>query len=265
MTKAGQTNNIASALIDSADYGKVVSAVDELIAKFGDEADTPAAVYEIANRLEAMGQFAIARQVYGQIVWRYPKDSFADMSRIGVERTKVLAFEEIGDETSADSTFNNILNDFKDNSYLPSHVMWTAEGYYKMACKAREKGDVTLTKKLFDKTTTTLNVVLTQFSGSTEVPNALYLSAECHYQLNDYQVAADLFQKVADGYPKFQMAGNALYMVAQSNQNLKESGVISQSQSDTATKIAYEQLLQNYPNCNDAKLAENWLDQHNTK
>jgi TolA-binding protein len=99
ISKTGQVANILSQQIDSGDYGKVNSAVGELIATFGDEEDTPAAVYEIANRLEGAGQFALARQAYEQIVWRYPKEAWADMSRMGVQRTKVLAFDEIGDET----------------------------------------------------------------------------------------------------------------------------------------------------------------------
>ena len=102
ISKTGQITNIVSKYIEAGDYGRVNSAVEELIAKFGDEADTPAAVYEIANRLESAGQFALARQVYEQIIWRYPKEAWADMSRMGVQRTKILAFDEIGDEASAE-------------------------------------------------------------------------------------------------------------------------------------------------------------------
>ena len=177
--------------------------------------------------MESAGQFALARHAYEQIIWRYPKDGFADMSRMGVQRTKVLALDESGDEAGAKAAFDGVFNDFNGHSYLPAHVMWTAEGYYRMACKAEQQGDNARSKKLFNKSLQTLDVVNTKFPTSEEVPNALYLSAECHYQLNDYQAALNLFQNVTDGYPKSQMAGNALYMVAQSNQMLKESGAIS--------------------------------------
>jgi TolA-binding protein len=269
ISKTGQITDIISKYIESGDYGKAGKAVDELIAKFGDEADTPAAIYEIANRLEATGQFVLARQVYEQIIWRYPKEAWADMSRMGVQRTKALAFDEIGDEASAKSTFDGVLSDFKGNSYLPSHVMWTAEGYYRKACKAREKGDTALAKKLFNKTLQTLDVVNTKFPASDEVPNALYLAGECYYQLEDYQKSADTFQKVADSYPKFQMAGNALFMVAESQQMLKKSGVVSgsqsESQADSKTRTAYEQLLQKYPGSPLAAAAQRWLDKNSSK
>ncbi|MGA2679385.1 MAG: tetratricopeptide repeat protein [Sedimentisphaerales bacterium] len=265
ISKTGQITNIVSSLIESGDYGKVGKAVEELIAKFGDEADTPATIFDIAGKLETAGKFDLARQVYGQIIWRYPKDKFADMSQIAVQRTKVFSFDESGDETSAQSTFDDVLNDFKGNPYLPAHVIWTAEGYYRRACKAKENGDSALAKKLFDKTMVTLDVVLTQFPASTEVPNALYLEAECHYQLNDYQPAADLFQKVADGYPNFQMASNALYMVAETYQVLKKAGAVSESQADSKTQSAYEKLLQKYPGSPLIAAAQRWLDKNSSK
>ena len=163
------------------------------------------------------------------------------------------------------STFDSVLNDFKGNSYLPSHIMWTAEGYYRRACKAKEKGDNVLAKKLFDKTMATLDVVNTKFATSDEVPNALYLAAECRYQLNDYQTAADTFQRVADGYPKFQMASNALFMAAESHQSLKKSGAVSESQADSKTRSAYETLLQKYPGSPLTVAAQRWLDKNGSK
>jgi TolA-binding protein len=143
--------------------------------------------------------------------------------------------------------------------------MWTAEGYYRKACKAKEKGDSALAKKLFDKTMATLNVVNTKFSASDEVPNALYLAAECHYQLGDYQKSADTFQKVADGYPKFQMASNALSMAAESHQVIKKSGAVSESQADAKTWSAYETLLQKYPDSPFSATAQRWLDKNGSK
>lgn len=265
ISKTGQITNIVSKLIESGDYGKVSKAVEELIAKFGDETDTPSTIYDIAGKVESAGQFALAGQVYGQIIWRYPKNDFADMSRMGVQRTKVLALDESGDEAGAKATFDGVFKDFKGHSYLPSNVMWTAEGYYRRACKAKETGDTILAKKLFDKTMQTVDVVLTQFPASEEVPNALYLSAECHYQLNDYQKSAEIFQKVADGYPNFQMASNALFMVAESHQVLKKSGAVSESQADAKTRSAYEKLLQKYPGSPSAVVAQRWLDKTGSK
>jgi TolA-binding protein len=265
ISKTGQIKNIVSQLINSGNYDKVGKAVEELIAKFGDEADTPSTIYDIAYRLESAGQFALARQIYEQVIQQYIDSEQADMARMAVQRTKVLVLDESSDETSAKSIFDSTLNDFKGHSYLPTNVMRTAEGYYRMACKARENGDSSLAKKLFDKTMATTDVVRTKFPASTEVPNALYLAAECHYQLNDYQTAADLFQKVADDYPNSQMASEALYMVAETYQDLKKTGAVSESQAKAKTQSVYERLLQKYPNYHSAAIAQRWLDKNSAK
>ena len=93
----------------------------------------------------------------------------------------------------------------------------------------------------------------------------MYLSAESYYQLNDYQQAADLFQRVADGYPKFHMAGEALYMVAESYQVLKQSGAVSVTQADSKIRLAYEMLINKYPGCRAATVAKSWLDKNGAK
>ena len=151
ISKTGKVTNVASALIESGSYDQVGKAVDELITKFGDEPDTPATLYHIAGRLEELGQFAPARYVYEQIVWRYPKEEFAAMSRMGVQRTKILAFEEMNDVAGEKAAFDKMLSDFNGHSYLPSSVVWTAEGYYRKALKFDNGGDNAGARKYFEE------------------------------------------------------------------------------------------------------------------
>ena len=265
ISKTGQITDIVSKSIESGDYSKAGKAVDELIAKFGDEADTPATIYDIAGRLESAGQFALARHAYEQIIWRYPKDGFADMSRMGVQRTKVLALDESGDLTSAQSTFNGILNDFNGHPYLPAHVMWTAEDYYRKACKAQEQGDIVNTKKYFDKTLQTLDVVNTKFPASTEIPNALYLAGDCYRRLGEYQKSVEFYQKIVDKYPADGRAGRSLFMVGCNLEDMQTLGFASGPEVDEAITAAYKRLIKEYPNCDTVKFAENWLKQHNAQ
>jgi TolA-binding protein len=265
ISKTGQINNIATTLINSGDYGKVGKAVEELIAKFGDEVDTPATVFDIANKLESAGKFALAKQVYEQIIWRYPKDKFADMSRIAVQRTKGLALDESGDETSAKSIFDSVFKDFQGHSYLPANVIWTAEGYYRRACKAQDRGDDVSAKRLFDKAINILDIVNTSFSSSEEVPNACFLAGDCYRRLGDYQKSIESYQKVVDRSPSYSRAGRALFMVGRNLEDMQTLGLASGPEVDEAITAAYKRLIKDYPNCDTVKLAENCLNQHNAK
>jgi TolA-binding protein len=265
ISQTGQITSIVSALIESGDYGKVNKSVEELISKFGDEADTPSTVFDIAGKLESAGQFALAKQMYEQIMWRYPKDGFADMSRIAVQRVRGLALDESGDETGAKAAFDGVFEDFKGHTYLPSHVMWTAEGYYRRACKVQDGGDKIAAKKLFDKTLQTLDIVNTSFSASEEVPNACFLAGDCYRRLGDYQKSIEFYQKVVDRYPSYNRAGRALFMVGRNLENMQTLDLVSGPEVDKAITAAYKRLLKDYPNCDTVKLAESWLNQHNSK
>ena len=262
INKTGQVAGLISSLIEKNDYSKVSNVVNELINNFGDEPDTPSAIYDIAVKLEEAGKYALARQVYEQLVWRYADSKHADMAKLAVPRTKLLAFDETGDETSANSIFDAMLQDFKDHSYLPSSVILTAEGYYRRSQKTKEKDETFPANRLINKTMQTANIVKARWPNSIEVPNALFLVGECHYQLKDYQKSADIFQQVVDGYPNSEMAVNALFMVAESYRTLKETGGVSQSEADLKIRSAYEQLLQKYPNSPLVDSAQRWLNKN---
>jgi TolA-binding protein len=134
-----------------------------------------------------------------------------------------------------------------------------------MAYKAKEKGNNILTKKFLDKTIATLDIVNTSFSASDDVPSALYLTAQSQYLLGDYENSTSTFLKVAESYPKFQMASNALFKAAEIQQMLKESGLISKSQADSKIWIAYQQLVQKYPDSPLAGAAQSWLDKNGSR
>jgi TolA-binding protein len=265
ISKTGQINNIVSQLINSGDYGKVNKAVEELIERFGDEEDTPSTIYDIAGKLESACQFTLARQIYGEVVARYPNDKYADLCRIAAQRTRGLALDESGDEAGAKIIFDGIASDFKGHSYLPANAMWTAEGYYRRAFKAEQRGDHDKSKTLYSKTIQTLDIIITNFSSSEEVPNACLLAGDCYRRLSDFQKSIEFYKKVVDKYPADRRAGLALFMVGANLQDMQTLELLSGPEVDEAIKAAYQRLIKDYPNCDTVKFAKNWLDQHNVK
>jgi TolA-binding protein len=207
----------------------------------------------------------LAKQVYEQVVWRYPKDGFADLSRIAAQRVKGLALDENGDEAGAKAVLDGVSKDFKGHAYLPANLMWTAEGYYRKACKAEQQNDSARSKKLFDKALQTFDMVMTNFPASDEIPNACFLAGECYNHLGEYKKSMESYQKVVDKYPADSRAGRSLFMVGRNLEEMQASGLVSGPEVDEAITATYKQLIKNYPNCDTVKLAENRLNRHNPK
>jgi hypothetical protein len=64
---------------------------------------------------------------------------------------------------------------------------------------------------------------------------------------------------VVDEHPGFRTAYNAQFLVGHNYERMKKEGLVSKSQADLNTKAAYEQLLQDYPDCAFARYAKHWL------
>ena len=104
---------------------------------------------------------------------------------------------------------------------------------------------------------------------TTDLPETLYrtaqaykMAADCYRLLEDYPKAVEYYQVVVDRWPAYKNAWHAQYLIGRCYDRMKKIGLMKQEDTDGETQIAYELLLQNYPECSTAKVARRWLDRH---
>ncbi|MFA5292199.1 MAG: tetratricopeptide repeat protein [Phycisphaerae bacterium] len=79
----------------------------------------------------------------------------------------------------------------------------------------------------------------------------------------EYVKSADYFQRILELYPDSGYAWNTQFMTAQVYENMRRAKIISGNEADGKIRIAYQRLLERYPNCKAAPIARKWLENHN--
>jgi len=87
--------------------------------------------------------------------------------------------------------------------------------------------------------------------------------AESFLKLGDFARSASYYQRVADEYPDKAYAWHAQFMAGRAYEEMQQTGAISKEQAAVQIKSAYQKLLQEYPKCKSAKIAQKWLRNHN--
>jgi tetratricopeptide (TPR) repeat protein len=210
----------------------------------------------IAGRYEKAQKYDEARNIYKKIVTDYNDTDYA------LTAQKKLAVLEIkaGDDPKAQAALDSLIADFNDQPDLPEAVFIIAEQYYNKAFFYKKEGLDTEMKDCFQKTLAICERIITELP-----PNALYpaqaylLSGECYRKLAQLQTAIEYYQKVVDDWPDYEKRWYAVFLIGNTYHKLGDSGDVEKSVANDHTQAAYEQVLKEYPDCQAAAAAQNWL------
>jgi TolA-binding protein len=223
-------------------------------------------VYRIARGYEEANDFGSAAKVYEQVVKDYPATIKGGNAVLDIRRLEILDKLNAGDANQAGALVDKFIADFKGRNDIYIFVSKLGEvSYNKYSLLERSgQGDSAEGRKYLVMTIKMLDIVISEIPSSDDLSYTLYIDGYCHYQLGEYQKSADIFQKLADDFPNYAGAWNALFMTAESYQGLKRTGEMSSSQADSQTMAAYTRLLKTYPNCPAAIVAQRWVDKRNS-
>jgi TolA-binding protein len=249
--RAGTMDTLA-ALLESKKFSQAASAIDELIARSGDEPNLPGMLYRLARGLEDEARYDEAGFVYQQLVSRYPKDSLSVVAKMGIRRIPMIALLNSGRDAEAMQELDLLIADFKDHPHLPTAVILTAEGCFRKIVELRRNGqnDSNTLQPYFNLTLRILDIVINRLPASDEVPNALCIAGDCCYLTGRYKESLKRFQAVINGYPAFERTYYALYMAGHACEKLNESGEMPRRMSEPLITSSYERIVQEFGGCN---------------
>jgi TolA-binding protein len=263
-------NNIYASKAQAAlsGQGSAESIKQDTKYEIRDANDEKAAVevYRIARGYEEANDFGSAAKVYEQVVKDYPATIKGGNAVLDIRRLEILDKLNAGDANQAGALVDKFIADFKGRNDIYIFVSKLGEvSYNKYSLLERSgQGDSAEGRKYLVMTIKMLDIVISEIPSSDDLSYTLYIDGYCHYQLGEYQKSADIFQKLADDFPNYAGAWNALFMTAESYQGLKRTGEMSSSQADSQTMAAYTRLLKTYPNCPAAIVAQRWVDKRNS-
>ncbi|MCW4050907.1 MAG: tetratricopeptide repeat protein, partial [Candidatus Bathyarchaeota archaeon] len=236
------------------------AAIEKLLTEFSDHEDLTACLNEIAYYyLTEQKKYEKANQLYQYILGHWPESEYAMWSHGGV----AVSSAALGKTEAADAAIEKLLTEFSGHPGMPQEVLDVAEIYYSEGFREENEGLVSQAKESFQKVLAIAEIVKNRVPGYVMAADTCCWTGASYRALGEYEKSIECYQKVVDDYPSYHMAWHALFMVGRNYEELGKSAVIPQLEADMKIKTAYQQLLENYPDCSAAKPARDWLNRHN--
>ncbi len=254
-------------LIKSEDYNDANVAIDKFNSDFDKHLALPDVVYWFAKEFEASKAYGKAKDIYQKVVSQYPKSTHAAQALLQASKVDVLSLIESGNDAAVQVTLDILIADFNDHTNLPEAVFEIGERYYSIAFQNEKKNRNDESKTNFQKAIAVWERIITELpeSDPPTTAQAYCFLGHCYRKLCEYEKSTEYYQYVVVDYPEHRTAWQALFRIAHNYEDMKDLQIISETDAVTAIKAAYQQLLEKYPDCKMATIAQRWLSRHNSK
>ncbi len=144
--------NVLSLINENKDT-EAQSAVDGLITDFNDYPLLQPTLYNIAQGYERAKKYELAKGIYQKIVQHYPTNTYADKSKLNIDKIDGILLIQEKDTAQADLSVNKLISDYNNNADLPAMLYQVAIQYGK--------------NREFDKAKTLYAKLIADYPGST--------------------------------------------------------------------------------------------------
>lgn len=154
-------------------------------------------------------------------------------------------------------------SEFASNDSLSIALSVIGEEYYIKGFTLEGKGQDVQAKECMQKAIPIWERVVKEYPASSVAAQACCWVGDCYGKLGEYQNSIEYYQKAVDNYPAHSKGWHALSRLGRNYEELKLSAAISESEANAKIKEAYQTLVERYPNCKAAQVAQRWLNGHN--
>jgi len=252
-------------LVLSEDFNNAKEKFNKLSSDFSGNPDLPESLYMIGERFEWHRQFENEKNIFQLIINNCSGSPFASKAQIGIARANILSFIVAKDFVKFDKGLDKLFVNYANNPDLAQSVIIMGEWFYKDGLSEEKGGLANEAKGNFERAVKVWDRVINELPDSNLIPEACCWAGDCYNKLGKFEESLQRFQKVADEHQTYMHAWHAQFMIGLTYQNMKNVGVLSESEADTKTRAAYQQVIAKWPSCNAANIAQTWLNEHNSK
>jgi len=250
-------------LIKSGDCAAAEAETNKLLQELSAHPGLPVVLHSIAREYERKAKYTEAAALHQQVIQQYPDNARAERARFDFAKTSVLLLIQAGSYTTAAAELDKFSTDFGHHPLFTRAMVPIGEQYYEQGCLKESQGEQSLANELYQKAIAAWGHVRQQSQSYEFSPAAWYFSAHCYRKLTNYEKVIECCEKTLADWPNYQYAGEAQYLIGFSFEKLAQAGIIPQAEAEPKIKSAYQQLVENYPECEPASYAQDWLNQHN--
>jgi len=249
--------------IRSGQGESAAAAIEKLKAEFSDSPYLNEALKQIAKQYEWDNDYEQAARLHGELAERCGDSDYGRRAQINTAKCEVLAAFEAGDDTAARRGVAELVNDFGDHTKTSWALCQIAKQYKDEAARLEAEGHAEQAAESMAEAVGAYENIINKLPASNATAEAYYMAAEYYRGQSDHAKSAEYYQQLADDYPGYDMAWNAMFLAGDSYEKLAEAGQISKAVADTRTRQVYERLLAEYPDCRAARAARQWLNNNN--
>ena len=209
-------------------YRKAEMAIDELLADYSGHAYLPGTLFEIAGRYKQAHKYTAAKNIYDEIIRRYPEHWRAGKARFRLRQMDILLLVDSPDAGATHAAIDKLIADFPGQSEVPSLL-------YQVARKLKAKKEYGQTTDVYRLITqhypqspyaekaqlgiprmqilslvhspddaavpAGIEKLLTDFSEHENIAKTVNLIAYNYRRLKKYEKAKQIYQHVIDTWP----------------------------------------------------------------
>ena len=231
-------------------------AFGKLLTLFADQPTLPKEIYQVGDEYAKALNYNKAELLYQYVIANWPGGEYEMWARTGIVKLDIC----LGNDANVQPALEQLFVDFNDQPALPEAVFVIGEQYYNKAFQCKNEGWSAEARENFLKAIVIWEKIITDLPSSLYTPQAYYFSADCLRGLGEHKKAIEYYQKIIVDWPDYENAWSSQYFIGFTYEKLGKTGAISKFATKTATKEAYEKVLQNYPDCPAANAARNWLN-----
>ena len=254
-----QQMNLLLAKLKLGDKAGADTVCENIISNFSEDYNIAKVVNEVADAYLSSGEHEKALELY-----EYAEQQGTDTGR-GIWAVVALLNSGIvmGDDPNTErERVDELLMDYSEDPELAMAVFTVGQQYYRQAFVKENEGDNTKAREHFQNAIALckgITEVLPESTTGLIAAENCHLIGETYRRLGQFDEALQQYLTVVVNWPEYNHTWQVKFLIGECFERLKQAGTIPKSEADLAARLAYEQVLRDYPDCPAAKAARNRL------
>ncbi|HIJ72130.1 MAG TPA: tetratricopeptide repeat protein [Planctomycetes bacterium] len=246
--------------LDLKDEAGAQAAYESMTALSQDNIVTAEAVTDVADAYLRTGNAQKARELFEYAQNLLSGTGVSEMwNQFNLVKTDISS----GNDPNFQSLMS-LISGFSQEPDLPAAIFTIAEHYYRQAFVRENAGLGKDAERYFQNSIALWDRAIEELPAyeADIAADSYYFTGEAYRRLGKIEKAVECYKWVVDNQPDNENAANAQFLIGYSYGQLKKNGAISRFDAEDKTRSAYEKVIQNYPDCIEAKAAQSWLKSH---
>jgi outer membrane protein assembly factor BamD (BamD/ComL family) len=237
------------------------TALDTLISNLQQNPSLPGGqiLKKIGRRCDGFGKYSQAAAIHPLIGQLYPGSRWALRIPLELVKCQILADIDAGNYTTAQAATDKLETDYPGHEYLQRIFFRIGVQYERRALLLEHQGQDAAAQADFQKAIGAWQKAIDSGPDPIMASEAAATAGNCCMHIGGYQGVINYFGKISNDYPGSYWGEYVTFMVGRSWQKLKETGQVSVEQADPQTRAVYQRLVDTWPDCKAAPIANKWL------